>query len=96
MQLRSALDYIRNRFLREKIFKVIVNVMRENGSPPPVFSAPENRDWISARTMESAAKFGIDLAALGLDDSQSIQKEPDPPLKSTLNSTETDARLCYG
>ena len=26
---------------------VIVNVMRENGSPPPVFSSPENRDWLS-------------------------------------------------
>ena len=23
------------------------NVMRENGSPPPVFSSPENRDWLS-------------------------------------------------
>ena len=26
---------------------VVVNVMRENGSPPPVFSSPENRDWLS-------------------------------------------------
>ena len=26
---------------------VIVNVMRENGSPPPIFSSPENRDWLS-------------------------------------------------
>jgi predicted HTH transcriptional regulator len=26
---------------------VAVNVMRENGSPPPVFSTPENRDWLS-------------------------------------------------
>ena len=26
---------------------VIVNVMRENGSPMPVFSSPENRDWLS-------------------------------------------------
>ena len=25
---------------------VVVNVMRENGSPPPVFSSPENRDWL--------------------------------------------------
>ena len=26
---------------------VIVNVMRGNGSPMPVFSSPENRDWLS-------------------------------------------------
>lgn len=26
---------------------VIVNVMRENGSPMPIFSSPENRDWLS-------------------------------------------------
>ena len=26
---------------------VVVKVMRENGSPPPVFSSPENRDWLS-------------------------------------------------
>ena len=26
---------------------VIVNVMRRNGSPMPVFSSPENRDWLS-------------------------------------------------
>ena len=26
---------------------VVVNVMRENGSPPSVFSSPENRDWLS-------------------------------------------------
>lgn len=26
---------------------VVVNVMRENGSPPPVFSSPENRDWLT-------------------------------------------------
>jgi predicted HTH transcriptional regulator len=26
---------------------IIVNVMRRNGSPMPVFSSPENRDWLS-------------------------------------------------
>ncbi len=36
--------------------------------------------------VESAAKLGIDLAKLGLDASQSTQKEPESTLKSNMKS----------
>ena len=37
--------------------------------------------------MESAAKLGIDLAKLGLDDSQSTQREPESTMKSSMKSS---------
>ena len=38
--------------------------------------------------VESAAKLGIDLAKLGLDASQSTQKEPESTLKSSMKSED--------
>lgn len=60
-----------------------------NGSPYPVWTSEKGEFCIRfpARTMESAAKLGIDLAKLGLDASQSTQKEPESTLKSSMKSS---------
>ena len=63
------------------------------------FTSARRRDGGSAPYygdgMRSAAKLGIDLAKLGLDDSHGIQKEPDSTMKSTMKSAlnPTDERI---
>lgn len=62
----------------------------KNGSPYPVWTSEKGEFCIRfpARTTESAAKLGIDLAKLGLDDSQDAPKESESTLKTEEKTIE--------
>ena len=73
------------------------NECDKNGSPYPIWTSEKGEFCIRfpARTPESAANLGIDLAKIGLDDAKSTLKNKESTLKSTLKSTlnPTDARI---
>ena len=73
------------------------NECDKNGSPYPIWTSEKGEFCIRfpARTPESAANLGIDLAKIGLDSVKSTLKNKESTLKSTLKSTlnPTDARI---